>query len=88
MRTMRRLAVLMPFVALLVAAPAALAHDGGQGWWGDVSDKTTTNAGFIVIIFFPLFILFASLLLGHLEKRKARRKAAEKDLAGDWRGGW
>ena len=31
---MRRLAAFAPFVALLVAAPAALAHDGGQGWYG------------------------------------------------------
>ena len=48
----------------------------------------TTNAGFILIIFFPVFILCMSLLQGHLEKRKARRKAAEKELSGDWRPGW
>jgi hypothetical protein len=85
---MRRLAFTAPFVALLVAAPAALAHDGGQGWWGSVDDKVTTNAGFILIIFFPVFILLMSLLQGHLEKRKERRKAAEKELSGDWRSGW
>ena len=85
---MHRLAAFAPFVALLVAAPAALAHDAGQGWYGVVDDKVTTKAGFILIIFFPVFILLMSLLQGHLEKRKERRKEAEKDLAGDWRGGW
>jgi len=85
---MRRLAFIAPFLLLLVVAPAALAHDGGQGWYGSVDDKVTTNAGFILIIFFPVFILCMSLLQGHLEKRKERRKAAEKDLSGDWRPGW
>lgn len=85
---MRRLAALSPIVALLCAAPAALAHDAGQGWYGSVDDKVTTNAGFILIIFFPLFILLASLLLSRLEKRKYARKAAAKNLEGDWRGGW
>jgi hypothetical protein len=85
---MRRLAAVTPFLLALVAAPAALAHDGGQGWWGSVDDKVTTNAGFILIIFFPVFILLMSLLQGHLEKRKTKRKAAEKDISDDWRGGW
>ena len=53
LRAMRRLAAFAPFVALLVVAPAALAHDGGQGWYGVVDDKVTTKAGFILIIFFP-----------------------------------
>ena len=71
---------------LALLAPAALAHDGGQGLWGTADDKVVTNAGFIVIAFFPLFILMMSLLQWRLEKRKARRK---KSLpATDWRGGW
>ena len=37
-------------------ATAALAHDGGEGWWGETNDKVVTNAGFILIAFFPLFI--------------------------------
>ncbi len=85
---MRRLAFLSPIVALLLAAPAALAHDGGEGLYGPGNDKVVTNAGFILIIFFPLFILFASLLLARLEKRKRTRKAAAKSLEGDWHGGW
>ena len=55
-------------------APAALAHDGGEGWWGETNDKVVTNAGFILIVFFPLFVFLMSMLQGQLEKRKERRK--------------
>jgi hypothetical protein len=77
-------------IALLVLAPAALAHDGGEGWYGPADDKVVTNAGFILIVFFPLFVFLMSTLQGHLEKRKDRRKKAHKALAGDEqvRGGW
>ncbi|TML09156.1 MAG: hypothetical protein E6G41_00680 [Actinobacteria bacterium] len=77
-------------VAFALLAPAALAHDGGQGTYGQVNDKVTTNAGFIVIAFFPLFILLMSLLQWRLEKRKDARKRAAKRRAGaaEWRGGW
>jgi hypothetical protein len=49
-----------------------------------------TNAGFILIAFFPLFILVMSLLQWKLEKRKdARKKAAKARVArADVRGGW
>lgn len=76
---------------LLLLAPPALAHDGGEGWYGLTNDKVITNAGFILIAFFPLFILVMSMLQWRLEKRKDRRKKAHKALAGDeqtWRGGW
>ena len=77
-------------LAFVLIAPAALAHDGGQGTYGKVDDKVTTNAGFIVIAFFPLFILVMSLLQWRLEKRKERRKLAAKRRAGspEWHGGW
>jgi hypothetical protein len=77
--------------ALLVLAPAALAHDGGQGWYGETDDKIVTNAGFILIAFFPLFVFVASMIQWRLDKRKESRKKAHKALAGDeqaWRGGW
>jgi len=82
--------VLTTVIAFALIAPAAFAHDGGQGTYGEVDDKVTTNAGFIVIGFFPLFILLMSLLQWRLEKRKASRKAAAKRRAGavEWRGGW
>jgi hypothetical protein len=76
--------------SLLVLAPAALAHDGGEGTYGLTNDKVVTNAGFLLIAFFPLFILAMSLLQHTLDKRKDRRKAARKELARDdaARGGW
>ena len=82
---MKRLLAALPVtvVALLVLAPAALAHDGGQGWWGETNDKVVTNAGFILIVFFPLFVFLMSMLQGHLEKRKERRKKVHKELAGE-----
>jgi hypothetical protein len=77
-------------VALALAAPAALANDGGQGLYGETNDKVVTNAGFILIIFFPLFVGLMSALQWGLEKRKERRKKAHKALARDAsaRGGW
>jgi hypothetical protein len=81
---------LLTLALLAAAAPAALAHDGGEGVWGETNDKVITNAGFILIAFFPLFVLFASLLQWRLEKRKdARKKAAKARVSrADVRGGW
>jgi preprotein translocase subunit YajC len=91
---MKRLPAVVSAVVLvaLLVAPAALAHDGGEGWYGETNDKVVTNAGFILIAFFPLFIFVMSMLQWRLDKRKERRKAAHKALARDeqatWRGGW
>jgi hypothetical protein len=88
---MRALKTSLLALALLAAtAPAAFAHDGGEGLWGETNDKVITNAGFILIAFFPLFILFASLLQWRLDKRKEARKKAAKARAAraDVRGGW
>lgn len=83
-------ASILTLALLAVTAPAALAHDGGEGLWGETNDKVITNAGFILIAFFPLFILFASLLQWKLDKRKdARKRAAKARVArADVRGGW
>jgi hypothetical protein len=80
----------LTLAVLAMTAPAALAHDGGEGWWGETNDKVITNAGFILIAFFPLFILVMSLLQWKLEKRKdARKRAAKARVArADVRGGW
>jgi hypothetical protein len=77
-------------VLFALTAPAALAHDQGQGWYGETTDKVVTNAGFIVIAFFPLFVLFASLLQWRLDKRKDARKKAAKARAKSrrWQAGW
>jgi hypothetical protein len=77
-------------VALLVFAPGALAHDGGEGLWGQTDDKVTAGIGGVLIVFFPLFIFCASKLQGHLEKRKDARKKAAKARAKstEWQRGW
>ena len=76
--------------SVLLLAPAALAHDGGQGTYGEANDKVVTNAGFILIAFFPLFVLVMSMGQMALDRRKDRRKAAQKALAREdrVRGGW
>ena len=80
----------LALLASLVLAPAAGAFNDGRGFYGATNDKVTTDAGFILIIFFPLFVFAMSMLQRALEKRKEARKAAEKALAGNarWRGGW
>jgi hypothetical protein len=90
---MRRLpaVLVLAVVALLVVVPEALARNyGGQGLYGETNDKSVTNAGFIVIAFFPLFVATMSLVQWRLEKRKHARTAAKKRRAGsaEWRGGW
>ena len=80
----------LALTALLVAAAPVFAHDGGEGLYGETNDQVVTNAGFILIIFFPLFCLVASLIQWRLEKRKeARKKAARaRDARTEWHGGW
>jgi uncharacterized membrane protein YphA (DoxX/SURF4 family) len=75
---------------LLMLAPAAFAYNDGRGFYGATNDKVITKAGFILIIFFPTFVLLMSLLQWRLDKRKEARKAATKAQLGDarWRGGW
>ena len=79
--------VVVAATALLVAAAPAFAHDGGEGWWGETDDKIITNAGFLLIVFFPLFIFFMSLIQAGLDRRKDRRKADAKrreQATGGW----
>ena len=89
---MRRLlqSLFASILLLLALAPAALAYNDGRGFYGATDDKVVTNAGFILILFFPLFVLAMSLLQWRLDKRKEARKAAQKTHVGDarWRGGW
>jgi hypothetical protein len=73
---------------VLLAPAAALAEDHGQGTYGEASDKVITNAGFMVIAFFPLLVLVLSLVQWRLDKRKDKRKAATKKLSSTWRSGW
>lgn len=77
----------LAITAVLVTAAPVLAHDGGEGLWGETNDRVVTNFGFGLIVFFPLFIFFVSLLQWRLEKRKDQRKAAAKAAAKS-QGGW
>jgi membrane protease YdiL (CAAX protease family) len=92
MRRARILSALISFgVALLVLAPDALARaTGGEGWYGETTDRTITYAMYLVIIFFPLIIVLFSLLQWRLDRRKHARLAATRRRAAsaDWRGGW
>ena len=92
---MKRLGLLLlvNLTTLLLLAQVALAdaaNDHGEGWFGETSDLDITEAGFILIAGFPIFILLASLLMWRLDKRKDARKAATKARAkrADARGGW
>jgi hypothetical protein len=81
---------LLTAVLFSVMAPVALAHDGGEGLYGETDDKVVTFAGFGLIVGFPLLILVLSLIQNRLDKRKDRRLAAAKArrARADLRGGW
>lgn len=89
---MRRAAsiIVLAVTTLALTAPMALAHDGGEGWWGETNDKVVTNAGYILVAFFTVFVAVMSVLQAKLEKRKQAAKAAQKARVGrtEWRGGW
>jgi hypothetical protein len=93
---MRPARIMITFTTFVVAlgafAPVALAHtaNGGRGWWGESTDPVITNAMFLTIAFFPVFITVASIVQWRLDKRKhAREDAARaRELSADWRGGW
>jgi hypothetical protein len=81
---------LVTVVAFALLAPAALAHDGGEGLYGETDDKVVTYAGFALIVGFPIMILIFTLLQQALDRRKDRRQAAAKarKARADLRGGW
>jgi preprotein translocase subunit SecG len=92
---MRRTRVLLALTlftgTLLSVAPAASARaDGGQGFYGETTDKAITITMFIVIGFIPVLILTLSLIQSRLDKRKHARMDAAKarSVNADWRGGW
>jgi hypothetical protein len=87
----RRLTGLLSLALLLALTltPTAEAYNDGRGFYGATNDKVVTNAGFILILFFPLFVFAMSMIQRHLEKRKEARKAAQAHLGNArWRGGW
>ena len=92
MRRTRIMLALTVFAStMLLAAPAAFARDdGGQGFYGETTDKAITNVMFVTIAFFPVLITVLSLIQWRLDKRKHARMDAAKarSVNADWRGGW
>jgi preprotein translocase subunit SecG len=80
----------LALLAALVLAPSASAWNDGRGFYGATNDKVVTNAGYILIFFFPIFIFVMSMLQRALDKRKEARKAAQGGYLanGHWQGGW
>lgn len=91
MRRALHTALLTAF-ALALGAPLAFAggQDGGEGLWGETDDKVVTNAGYILMVFFVLWVSMMSFIQWRLDKRKDARKAAAKarSARADQRGGW
>lgn len=76
MTRIARIALLVCIVlaAAFALAPGALAADG-VGLWGRTDDKVVTYASFIVMAFFAIFVIVASLIQIRLETRKERARA-------------
>lgn len=71
----RTAAALVSFLALsLVLAPMALAENG-EGWAGKTTDKTVTLFCFGVMAFFVILVIGMSLIQGHFDRRKERRRS-------------
>jgi len=90
---MRRMPIRVASLALaltLVPAAAAQAYNDGRGFYGATNDKVVIAAGFIVILFFALFVFVMSMIQRHLDRRKHARTEARKAQLGNaqWRGGW
>ncbi|HME02925.1 MAG TPA: hypothetical protein VKG38_07820 [Solirubrobacteraceae bacterium] len=89
---MRHLRIRLLGLALLltlVLAPVAHAENNGRGYYGATNDKVVTDAGFILIAGFAIFVFVMSMIQRHLDRRKEARKAAQKALGEvQWRGGW
>jgi hypothetical protein len=74
---MRFLAPILVLAAWLVPAASAFAGDNGEGLVGETDDRIITFFSLGLVIFFTLFVIFASWLQGALERRKQQRKAVE-----------
>ena len=88
-RLLRKIAPLALLLVLVLAQSADAANDG-RGLLGATNDREVTDAGFILILFFAMFVFVMSMIQRHLDKRKEARKAAQKAHLGNaqWRGGW
>ena len=74
---MRKLAPVLVLAAWLIPAATAFAGDNGEGLYGETDDKVVTFFCLGIVIFFTLFVIFASWLQAVLDRRKEQRKAVE-----------
>ena len=74
---MRRLTPILVLAFWLVPAATAVAHDNGEGLWGETDDRVITFFSLGVVIFFAVFVILASWAQAALDRRKQQRKAAE-----------
>ena len=74
---MRLLAPIIVVATSLVLAAPAFAGDNGEGLVGETDDRLVTFFCLGVVIFFAVFVVLASALMGRLDKRKDERKAVE-----------
>jgi uncharacterized protein HemY len=74
---MRLLAPIFVLATSLVLAGPALAGDNGEGLVGETDDRIVTFASLGVVVFFAVFVIVASAIMGRLDKRKDERKAVE-----------
>jgi hypothetical protein len=90
MRRLKTSLLLLALLVPLVLTSVAQAENDGRGFYGATDDKVVTDAGFILIVCFPLFVFCMSMLQRRLDKRKEARKAAHKAHLSNaqWRGGW
>ena len=74
---MRLLAPIFVLATSLVLAAPAFAGDNGEGLVGETDDRIVTFASLGVVVFFAVFVIVASAIMGRLDKRKDERKAVE-----------
>ncbi len=84
MRTRLETALIVAAGLLLLAAPAALAGDNGEGLAGETTDKMVTFFALGVTLFFVVFVFVMSALQALLDKRKEAKKAASLARRAGW----
>ncbi len=92
MRRLRTLLIfLSPILLLLVFTDPALAiTHGGEGLYGPTDDVSITNTMFILLGFFPAFIIVMSLYQSWADNRRHKKFHAERarEQAEADHGGW
>jgi hypothetical protein len=68
--------ILVLAASLVLAAPA-FAGDNGEGLLGETDDRIVTFFSLGVVVFFAVFVIVASAIMGRLDRRKDERKAVE-----------